>query len=187
MPPSRRSPSPGATGRPCGSSSPASMRSECSRSALIGAPSCRSVNAFVAAGAGFLLAVLWFDLMFDVQARGGPDDAALASIAAYYARVTTAARPMNRLIALTMLATLAAVVVQIAGGDDPAWVGWTSLALAAGAVGLAGAHTVPAAVRLGTRRDPLDVQRALAGSILRDHLLCLTAIALVLAVQLGFA
>ena len=25
------------------------------------------VSAFVTAGAGFLLAVLWFDLMFDVQ------------------------------------------------------------------------------------------------------------------------
>ena len=29
------------------------------------------MNAFVAAGAGFLLAVLWFDLMFDVQVLGG--------------------------------------------------------------------------------------------------------------------
>ena len=27
------------------------------------------MHAFVAAGAGFLLAVLWFDLMFDVQTR----------------------------------------------------------------------------------------------------------------------
>ena len=27
--------------------------------------------AFVAAGAGFLIAVLWFDLMFDVQTRRG--------------------------------------------------------------------------------------------------------------------
>lgn len=147
------------------------------------------MNAFVAAGAGFLLAVLWFDLMFDVQARGGGEvpEAALASIAGYYARVTTAARPMNRLVATAMLATLAAVIVQIAKGDDPAWVGWTSLVLVVGAVGLAGAHTVPAAVRLGTRRDPVDVQRRLARSILRDHLVCVTAIALVLAVQLGWA
>jgi hypothetical protein len=27
------------------------------------------MHAFAAAGAGFLLAVLWFDLMFDVQTR----------------------------------------------------------------------------------------------------------------------
>ena len=147
------------------------------------------MNAFVAAGAGFLLAVLWFDLMFDVQSRGNAEvpEAALASIAGYYARVTTGARPMNRLVATAMLATLAAVIVQIAKGDDPAWVGWTSLALVVTAVGIAGAHTVPAAVRLGTRRDPLDAQRRLARSILRDHVVCIAAIALVLALQLGFA
>ena len=58
------------------------------------------MHAFAAAGAAFLVAVLWFDLMFDVQAQGsgsGPvDEEALASIARYYARVTTRARPMNR-------------------------------------------------------------------------------------------
>ena len=112
---------------------------------------------------------------------------ALASIAGYYACVTTGARPMNRLVAAAMLATLAAVIVQIAKGDDPAWVAWTSLGLVVGAVGIAGAHTVPAAVRLGTRRDPLDAQRRLARSILRDHVVCISAIALVLVVQLGFA
>ena len=108
------------------------------------------VNAFVAAGAGFLLAVLWFDLMFDVQAagRGGGEvpEPALASIAAYYARVTTAARPMNRLIAAVMVATLAAIVVQIARGSGPVWLGWVSLALALAAIGLAGLKTVPSAV-----------------------------------------
>jgi hypothetical protein len=46
---------------------------------------------------------------------------------------------------------------------------------------------VPAAVRLGTRRDPPDVQAALAASILRDHVACLAAVAAVLALQLGFA
>ncbi len=47
------------------------------------------MEAFVTAGAGFLLAVLWFDLMFDVQARGTVTDDAIASISAYYRRVTT--------------------------------------------------------------------------------------------------
>ena len=59
------------------------------------------------AGAGFLLAVLWFDLMFDVQVLrhriGDEPDETLASIAAYYRRVTTAARPMNRLVMTAML------------------------------------------------------------------------------------
>ena len=48
------------------------------------------------AGAGFLLAVLWFDLMFDVQACAGRaascEEAVLALIAGYYRRVTTTAR-----------------------------------------------------------------------------------------------
>ena len=148
------------------------------------------VTAFVTAGGGFLLAVLWFDLMFDVQTLGhGEDelpDEALASIAGYYARVTTAARPMNRLISVVMLATVAAIVAQIAGGDQPRWVGWTALALAASAIALAAARTVPSAVRLGSRKDPIEVQRRLARSICRDHLSCLAAIAALLAVELAF-
>ena len=146
------------------------------------------VSAFVTAGAGFLLAVLWFDLMFDVQAlrhaEGDLPEPVLASISRYYARVTTAARPMNRLIAAVMLATIAAVIVQIAGGDAPAWVGWTSLALAGGAIALAAARTVPSAVRLGTSADSVAVQSRLARSILREHVVCFAAIAAVVAIQL---
>ena len=149
------------------------------------------VNAFVAAGAGFLLAVLWFDLMFDVQALRHPEgdlpESVLASISNYYARVTTAARPMNRLIAAVMLAAIAAIIVQIAKGDAPAWVGWTSLALAGGAIALAAARTVPAAVRLGTRADPIEIQSRMARSIGRDHVACLAAIAAVLGIQLAAA
>ena len=110
----------------------------------------------------------------------------LASIAGYYRRVTTAARPMNRLVAVAMLATLAAIVVQIARDDEPRWVGWASLGLVGFAVALAAAHTVPAAVRLGGRHDPPDAQSRLARSILRDHVLCFAAIASTLVVQLGF-
>ena len=143
------------------------------------------------AGAGFLLAVLWFDLMFDVQVLAHRDagvlpETVLASIAAYYARVTTAAHPMSRLIAAVMLGTLAAIVVQIAGGDA-GWAGWASLALALGPIGLAGARTVPDAVRLGTRRDDAATQSRLARSICRDHLLCAAGIAGLLVVQLAFA
>ena len=86
------------------------------------------MTAFVAAGLGFLLAVLWFDLMYDVQAMRHRSDAdlpepVLASISGYYGRVTTGARPMNRLIARVMVATIAALVVQLAGDDAPDWVG----------------------------------------------------------------
>ena len=147
--------------------------------------------AFVTAGGGFLLAVLWFDLMFDVQVLGRAErelpEGLLASIAGYYRRVTSTARPMNRLIAAVMLATLAAIVDQIAGAEEPGWVGWASLALAGSAILLAATHTVPSAVRLGTRRDTLERQSALARSICREHMLSFTAIAALLALQLSAA
>jgi hypothetical protein len=153
------------------------------------------MSPFATAGGGFLLAVLWFDLMFDVQAArrgdsgGAPEagvpEAALASIGAYYARVTTAARPMNRLIAAVMLGTVAALAGELAEGADPAWAAWASLALAAAGIGLAGVRTVPNAVRLGTRRDSAAVQSALARSVLRDHVFCFSAIAALVVLQLA--
>jgi hypothetical protein len=147
------------------------------------------MTAFVSAGAGFLLAVLWFDLMFDVQALGREGaqlgEQQLASIAAYYARVTTAARPMNRLIAAVMLATLAAIVVELSDGGVPGAVAWVSLLLAAMPIVLVGVRTVPAAVRFGTRVDPIDHQRALARAILREHVFCFVSIAALIALQLS--
>jgi hypothetical protein len=148
------------------------------------------VFEFVAAGGSFLIAVLWFDLMFDVQTRGhdGPElpvDVRV-SIAAYYRRVTTQATPMNRLVSLVMVATLAAIVAQIAAAPAR-WVGWASLLLAAGAIGLAAARTVRNAVRLGRESDPPRVQSELARGVYRDHIVCLVAMTLLVALQLTSA
>jgi hypothetical protein len=149
------------------------------------------VSAFVTAGGGFLLAVLWFDLMFDVQVAGRRErvlpEEVLASIAGYYRRVTTAARPMNRLIATVMIATLAAITVEIVRGHQSAWVGWSTLVLALTPILLAGGSIVPDAVRLGERGDPPERQSALARTIFHGHVLCAGSIAAVLALQLGFA
>ena len=147
------------------------------------------MNAFVCAGAGFLLAVLWFDLMFDVQVlRTSADvlpERALSSIAGYYRRVTTDARPMNRLVAAAMVAATGLLIAEIAAREYAAWVGWASLALTLAAVGLAALHTVPRAVRLGGRTDSPERQSELARSICRDHLLCIAAVAGVLVAQLA--
>jgi hypothetical protein len=147
--------------------------------------------ACAATGAGFLVAVLWFDLMFDVQTRSNrgetlPSDV-LASIAAYYRRVTTEATPMNRLVSLVMFATLFAIVVEIASRSNPTWVGWSSLFGAASAIGLVALRTVRNAVRLGSASDSPAVQTQLARGIYRDHLYCLAAMASVTAVQLAAA
>ena len=147
------------------------------------------MHAVISAGAGFLIAVLWFDLMFDVQVRRGaeataPPDA-LASISAYYRRVTTEAAPMSRLISAVMLAVLAAIIFEIVAGSGARWIAWGSLAAAAGAITLARVRTVPSAVRLGRAEDSPEVQSRLARTVLGDHLFCLAAMMLLLALQLA--
>ena len=147
------------------------------------------MTPYVSAGAGFLLAVVWFDLMFDVQVlrhrRGDLPEPVLASIAGYYRRVTTAARPMNRLVATVMLGTLAAIVLEVTSGDVPGWVAWLSLVLAALPMLLAGLRTVPQAVRLGARTDSTERQSHLARTICVEHLGCLVSIGSLLVVQLA--
>jgi hypothetical protein len=147
------------------------------------------MHAYASAGAAFLVAVLWFDLMFDVQVRGHQGDClpaeALASISAYYRRVTLQARPMNRLISVVMLLTLTALVFEIVRGRDPWWLSWGALAAAASGIGLAGARTVRNAVRLGRGEDDPTEQSRLARLIWRDHLFCLGAMSLAMALQLS--
>jgi hypothetical protein len=144
--------------------------------------------AFVAAGAAFLLAVLWFDLMFDVQSRKHagerlPTDV-LASISGYYRRVTTEAYPMNRLVALVMLLTLAAIAAEIIHGVHPWWIGWVSLALVGSGVVSTLGRTVPNARRLGGAQDTPEIQSTLARAIYRDHLYSFARTALVLLLHL---
>ena len=148
----------------------------------------QNIHAFAAAGAAFLLAVLWFDLMFDVQSRkhtGNPLPAdVLASISAYYRRVTTDAYPMNRLVALVMLLTIAAIVAEIATGVHPWWIGWVSLVLVGSGVVSTLRRTVHNARRLGSAQDTPEMQSFLARAIYRDHLFSFARTSLVLGLQL---
>jgi hypothetical protein len=145
-------------------------------------------TALLAACGGFLIAVLWMDLMFDVQVlrgrkRGGdvPEDV-LASIAAYYRRVTTTARPMGHAVGAAMAVLLATLAAQIALGAGA--LALASLPLCGVPIGLAALRVVPNAVRLGARRDPAAVQSALARSICRDHGVCLAGMLGFVALQL---
>jgi hypothetical protein len=142
----------------------------------------RLVRVVAAAGLGFLLSVLWFDLMFDVQAWRRPASDVPASIVVYYRRVVVDAFPMNRLVALVMLTTLGALVGELVQDDTPNWVAAVSLVLVAAAVALAALRTVPNARRLSLGGAP-----ELARRILRDHMLCLVAIVTSLVLQLVFA
>jgi hypothetical protein len=148
------------------------------------------MSGMLAAGGGFLLAVLWMDLMFDVQvlrypkSDGDLPEAILASISGYYARVTTGARPMNFLIAAVMLSTVFGCLVQLFAGRAPLWAGAVSLVLSAIPIGLARIRVIQNAIRLGRRSDLQEVQSELARTICRDHLACFVAILLFVGLQI---
>jgi uncharacterized membrane protein YfcA len=147
------------------------------------------MTALLSLGGGFLLAVVWMDLMFDVQALRGPareplPEPALASIAAYYRRVTTDARPMNLLIGVVMIATVLGSVAALLRGDAPLFWRVAALLLAVVPIALAQRRVFPNAVRLGARSDTPERQSALARKVARDHVACFAAMLGFVAIQL---
>ncbi len=150
------------------------------------------MTALLAAGGAFLLAVIWMDLMFDVQAlrapRGGTmPDGAVASITAYYRRVTTDARPMNQLVAIVMAITVLGTLQQLARGDGSFALRLTALVLCTVPIVLAKGRVFPNAARLGTGREPEAVAQALAREIAWAHVGCFAAMLLFVAIQLARA
>jgi hypothetical protein len=142
-----------------------------------------------AAAGGFLLAILWMDLIFDVQVlrhRGTAElpEPVLASVAGYYHRATTTSRPMSYLIAATMAILLGALTFRIVAAAGPGWLPPVSLVLTGVPVLVALVRTVPHAVALGQRAGSLAEQSRLARSICRDHLLCLAAMSAFLTLWL---
>ena len=118
---------------------------------------------------GFLFAVLWMDLIFDVQVlrfRSAPTDlpeAVLASIAGYYHRATTTSRPMSQLIVAVMVVLFGALTYESARGQDPWWLLALSAVLAGIPIMLALTQTVPDAARLGRRAGGHPLRRAWRG------------------------
>lgn len=138
--------------------------------------------------AGFLLAVLWMDLMFDSQVRlrgADPDESVIASIAAYYRRATTTSQPMGSLIAVVMVVLLVCLAIEAWRGGRPGWLLIASAVLAGGPILLAMLRTVPRAARLGRRTDTPAEQSRLARAIYRDHLMCLAGMATFLLLWLS--
>jgi hypothetical protein len=129
--------------------------------------------ALLSACGGFLLGVLWMDLLFDVQVLGADLQTAVASIVAYYRRATVQAYPMNRVIGLVMLATVITLAYGVVRRRVSLRIGLPALGLAALPIGLAIVRVVPNAMRLGAGTDPPETQLALARAICFDHVLCL--------------
>jgi hypothetical protein len=136
------------------------------------------ITGLLSACGGFLLAVLWMDLIFDAQVLGHRNagdelpEPVLASIAGYYHRATTTSRPMSYLIALVMVIMLGGLGLRAVRVQDPGWLLAISAAFAGVPILLALIRTVPNAVRLGNRLGSPVEQSRLARSICRDHLLC---------------
>ena len=151
------------------------------------------MNLFLAAGGGFLAAVIWMDLMFDVLALGprtegaGGDELAerdLTHIAGYYRRVTTEAAPMNLLISGVMTTMVVILVFQLVRGDTSRTLAAGSLALCGIPISLALLRVFPNAVRLGSRNDDSAEQSRLARAICIDHLMCFAAMVSFLVLRL---
>jgi hypothetical protein len=148
------------------------------------------MRSVLAACGGFLLAVLWFDLMFDVQVLAHPagaplPEAVLASIAGYYNRVTVDAFPLNRLVGVVMFVAVAGSTSQLLTRRVPRWAALAALLLCLAPVGLGLTRVFPDAVRLAGRTGSVARQSELARRICRDHLFCLGSIALFVALQLA--
>jgi hypothetical protein len=150
------------------------------------------VPLITAACAGFLVAVLWMDLMFDSQVLRHRDaevlpESVLSSISAYYRRATTTSRPMSYLIAPVMVILVGTLIVRFVGGGDPVWLIALTAVLAVVPIALAAVRTVPNAKRLGARTGDAFAQSRLARSVCVDHLLCLVCLPGFLAVWLTLA
>src|SRR5437879_8466948 len=113
--------------------------------------------------------------MFDVQVwrhRRSPEvpETVLDSISAYYRRVTTTASPMGRLVGLTMLVLLIALMVQAIWGDEPLWVSVVSIPAALIGIGLAAARIFGQAPAVGDAARPAGgAERARARHLPSAH------------------
>jgi hypothetical protein len=140
-------------------------------------------------GGGFLLAVLWMNLKFDMLAlpllmgEGSLSPTDLATIVSYYAQATLSEQHSFPLISAVMAATLIAVLLQLRS-SDALWQRIMGLALVFPPVILAGVKIVPEASSLGL--DPITAaeQTALSLSILQAHLYCLASVLLFLTLQI---
>jgi hypothetical protein len=138
----------------------------------------------LAACGGFLLGVLWMDLLFDTQLLRTAPETAVGTIATYYRHATTVATPMNRLIAAVMVFTVAASLYQLISGRVARGLAAVALVLAVAPIGLAALRVVPNAVQLGAQTGSLAEQVDLARGILIDHVLCLVSVAAFVAIEI---
>jgi hypothetical protein len=141
------------------------------------------MSGLLIAGGGFLVGVLWMDLLFDTQILRLPAQDVVGIVVVYYENAALRAYPMNRLIGLVMIATAAGAIYQTAKGriDRRALAATACCGIA---VGLALLRVVPNAMRLGARPGSIEEQIALARAICFDHIVCLLLMSAFVALQI---
>ncbi len=146
------------------------------------------VESAVLAASAFLVAVLWFDLMFDVQVLRHRSATELPveivdSIRAYYRRVLIDSSPMGRLVGAVMVVFTSALVAQTVSGDVSSWVSIVSWIGFVFGPGLAAARVVRNARRLALGVEDHATNSRLARRICADHLVCLVAMTATVTAQ----
>jgi hypothetical protein len=137
------------------------------------------------AGAGFLAGILWMDLLFDSQIVRMSPEQAVVIISAYYKNATIDAYPLNRIIALTMLAIAGGALFEVFRGRGERRLLLAAAATALLPVGLALGRVVPNAMLIGERSGSAEEQIALARAIFFDHILCLVFILAFIGIQIA--
>ncbi len=134
---------------------------------------------------GFMIAVLYIDLMFDVSAvpyrrTGEPLPAPVAeSIASYYRRITQ--NPY--VLMFVMFTAMVCIIAEIWYELVPRWVGYSSLVFMGIGMGAGAGKVIPAAQRLAAGKDPEDKRTRLVHSMFPSHILLLVSILLLALVQ----
>lgn len=134
---------------------------------------------------GFMLAVLYIDLMFDVTAvphrrsNATLPKEVLGPIICYYGRITQ--NPY--VLMFVMLTATVCLVMEIVYDLAPRWAGYSSL-VAMGLAMVAGTvKVIPTAQRLASGRDPEDRQTALIHGMFPAHIFLLICILVLAAIQ----
>ena len=134
---------------------------------------------------GFMIAILYIDLMFDVPAvryrrtnEPLPGEV-MEMVASYYRNITR--NPY--LLMFVMLTATTCIVAELVYDLAPAWVGYTSLVCMGIGMAAGVGRVIPAAQRLGAGKDPADLRTRLVHSMFPGHILLLIAILTLALVQ----
>jgi len=138
------------------------------------------------AGIGFLLAVLWIDLVFDAMVMPYHDkneplpEKVLGTMSSFYHHIAFNPIPLF----VVMLIMLGILILQLVQHSIPVLLGWLSLVLFLIPTGYAALQIIPVANRLGSRKDTHAKQSELARSLFTMHLFSFILVLLLGAVQL---